>query len=137
VFVTLHFPLIDPPFVVFWEYVSLRGNVVVLAKRSLHLEDVPPQVVLSAQMPSAWEVVYLLVLINVLQLVWFDQPCPQNVPARATHQSEASSLERVHHAIVSVSGIIDFKSKRSVRLQVFLGKPLNPFHISLETTLHF
>lgn len=80
VFVALHFPLILPPLVILWEYISGRRYIILLPMRSLHFEDIPPQIVLTSQMPSPREVIDLLVLIDALKFAGFDQSGPQYVP---------------------------------------------------------
>ena len=48
VFESLHFSVVAPPFVIFWENVSFGADVVVLAMRSLHSENISPKVVFSS-----------------------------------------------------------------------------------------
>ena len=62
----LHLTFILPSFVVFRKDVSCRCNVIVLAMCPLHSEDIPPKVILPSKVPSSWEVIDLLVLVDSL-----------------------------------------------------------------------
>jgi len=80
VLVPLHLPFIQPTFIVFWEYIGRRSDIIVSAMTSAHLEYVSPEVVLSSELPTPWEVIYFLVLIDVLELSWLDNAGPEHVP---------------------------------------------------------
>lgn len=60
--------------------------------RSFHLEDISPEVILSAQVPCPWKVIDLLILVYVLQLARFDKASPQYVPGTTRYQSIAGGL---------------------------------------------
>ena len=67
-----HLSFILPPFIVFWENVRCRRDIIILPVRSFHLEDISPKIILSTQVPRPWEMINLLILIDVLELVSFN-----------------------------------------------------------------
>ena len=83
------------------------------------LLNVSPEVGLAANAPGSRKVVDLLVLAHVLQLGGADQSSPEAVPRRravpGSYQVEASRLESIHDAVVSVSLAADPESQLRVR----------------------
>lgn len=77
-----------------------------------------------AYVPSSSEVIEFLVLVHVLELTWSYETCPQAVPSCSVREAEASDLECIHHAIVSVSRVIYFEGQDRKWLQIFLTESL-------------
>ena len=65
VFITLHLSFINPSLVIFWEYICGRRYIIISSMASSHFEDIPPQIVFSAQLPTTGEMIDFLVLINI------------------------------------------------------------------------
>jgi len=80
-----HLSVIEPSLIVLWEDVSLRCYVVILTMLPLHFENIPPQIIFTSQMPSAWKVIDFLIRVNVFKFACFDEPSPENVPLRASN----------------------------------------------------
>ena len=110
-----------PPLVILREDVSGWADVEGFTMKSLHSLHISPHIVLSTDGPRACKMVNFLLWIQVLQSTLLEQACPDHVPARARDVSEASHLEGVDNAVVSVSALRHFKARSLVRLQLILG----------------
>ena len=83
--------------------ISVGHEGVVLGVLALHAGQVLPHHVLPAQMPAAGEVVYLLLLVEVLDVVLLAQ-APQHVPLILLGLFEPGYLQGIHHALLGVAG---------------------------------
>jgi hypothetical protein len=92
-FKPFHFSIVKPSLIVLREYVCRWSNIILLAMSSFHLENIPPQVVLSSQMPSPRKMIDLLILINALQLGSFNEACPKHVPSISANKPKSCCLQ--------------------------------------------
>ena len=93
--------------VIFLHQVAHGADYEVSGELGPHATHVAPQQVFAPQLRRPWEVVRLLVLVQVLDVVCIDVACPlhiEQIRVRLKHR-EARCLARVNHCVVDVGRV--------------------------------
>ena len=96
------------------------GHYVVLFSELSHLRrNIPEHQIFASKLPSAWEVIVVLVHIVIPEGFWLQRCTPHDVPASIVSLLEASPAQWIDHTVVSVNSVCYFKSQLELILLHF------------------
>lgn len=116
---------------VVWEDERLRADFVLAAEAPFHPVHVPPQVVLPAELPRAWKVVRLLVLIQAQQKLWLWRTANEDVEATTVRLREPVVAECVQEAVIGVHCFGHTEGQRTA-VVVFVWEVVDPRSTSVR-----
>ena len=93
---------------IIWEDPSLGANVVLFTPLTHACMDVPIHEVFPAQLPSAWEMIAMLVHVIIPQGLRLQGSTPHYIRVGTLSLREASPSQRVDHTVVCMHSVCNF-----------------------------